>query len=397
MKFFKFFFVMAVVGCALLIVAGPQAKAGMSSANYQIPNDVMSGGGTSMSSASYQMNATLGQSSPLGNAMSTNYDNYPGFWQGDECMYDPDEDGLANADEYYYLTDPYNWDTDSDQVGDGDEVALNMDPFGWDSDDDGMPDKFEFDNMSGHTENLDPVFDDGNDDFDSDLNPNVHEYWNGTDLWVADPMNHHGFSQFGCAYWGEGNGNCVIDSGDLTNLKNNLMANPSDYSGVIPDNSDTQELNGNGVFDSGDLSYLKGFLILSLNTNVPSRADELVVLSQPSGPVQVGDTCHVTLGVRSVDTSDSQYTAGFAVVFQTSGNGSATVWGGDGDDSGNRYDYSGAVSESAPARVTLRIDSAGTIEINPYIPQCQGGPGPYEGRYSPQINLSSPITIVAED
>jgi len=294
-------------------------------------------------------------------------------------------------------TDPCDPDSDDDGLTDGLEGnTLGTDPLHWDSDDDGLPDKFEYDNMSGHTVNLDPLVADGNTDFDSDLNPNVHEYWNGTDLWVADPMNHHGFGQFGCAYWGEGNGNCVIDSGDLTNLKNNLMANPSDYSGVIPDNSDTQELNGNGVFDSGDLSYLKGFLILSLNTNVPSRADELVVLSQPSGPVQVGDTCHVTLGVLSGDTSDSQYTAGFAVVFETSGNGSATVWGGDGEDSANRYDYSGAVSENAPARVTLKIESAGTVYVDAYIPQCQGGPGPYEGRYSPRIDLASPVIIEAQ-
>ncbi|MFO8058267.1 MAG: hypothetical protein R6V10_13325 [bacterium] len=368
----------------------------MSSANYQIPNDVMGAGGSAMSSSSYQMNATLGQPSPLGDALSTNYDNYPGFWQGDECVYDPDQDGLSNADEYYYLTDPYNSDTDGDGVDDGDEVALNMDPFHWDSDGDGLPDNFEYDNM-GASPALDPTVADGNTDFDSDLNPNVHEYWNGTDLWSADPQGHHGSGQVGCAYWGEGDGDCVVASGDVTVIKSTIAETPTDYSNVIPNNADTQDLDRDGVLASGDLTVLKSMVSEIEINNINSRAKELVVLSQPSGPVKVGDTCHVMLGVLSEHPDGNKYTAGFAVVFQvgSASTGTATLWGGDGEYSGNRYDFSGPVIDNAPARITLRVDSAGTIEIEPFIPECQSATLPFEGRYCPEILMSTPISIEA--
>jgi len=52
----------------------------MSSANFSIISSVVSGGGAPMDSESYQMTATLGQSSPIGIASSSNYISHPGFW-----------------------------------------------------------------------------------------------------------------------------------------------------------------------------------------------------------------------------------------------------------------------------------------------------------------------------
>ncbi|MFO8056792.1 MAG: hypothetical protein R6V10_05815 [bacterium] len=111
----------------------------------------------------------------------------------------------------------------------------------------------------------------------------------------------------------------------------------------------------------------------------------------------VGDTCHVTVGVLSEHPDGDKYTSGFTVVFQTgdSSTGSATLLGGDGEYSGDRYDFSGPVIDNAPARITLRIDSAGTIEIEPFIRECQSGTLPFEGRYTPEVRSSSPIEIQA--
>ena len=69
----------------ILIIIPPITIAGeMSSPNYRITTTVMSGGGGPMSSASFQMNSTLGQPSPLMeqdmDPYSDNYGLLPGFW-----------------------------------------------------------------------------------------------------------------------------------------------------------------------------------------------------------------------------------------------------------------------------------------------------------------------------
>lgn len=56
----------------------------MTSSNYQFFESVLSGGGSTMSSANYQINSTLGQTSPLLNSdnppTSANYQLFPGIW-----------------------------------------------------------------------------------------------------------------------------------------------------------------------------------------------------------------------------------------------------------------------------------------------------------------------------
>ncbi|MDA1168887.1 MAG: hypothetical protein O3A36_00950 [bacterium] len=59
---------------------------------------------------------------------------------------DPDNDGLTNAEERYYGTDPNIPDTDGDSYLDGDEVRNGYNPLGsgkLDSDNDGFPDPDE--------------------------------------------------------------------------------------------------------------------------------------------------------------------------------------------------------------------------------------------------------------
>ena len=71
----------------------------MGSENFRIQSAVQSGSGTRMDSNSYQLNSTLGQSSPLINSddppFSVNYDLYSGFWyavKSNTCEGDYDGD-----------------------------------------------------------------------------------------------------------------------------------------------------------------------------------------------------------------------------------------------------------------------------------------------------------------
>ncbi|MGI9241544.1 MAG: LamG-like jellyroll fold domain-containing protein [Verrucomicrobiales bacterium] len=124
----------------------------------------------------------------------------------DDSALDPDEDNLANLDEWaggdnstnpqepdsdldgvnddvevlVNATDPNNPDSDADGLNDGGEVTAMTDPHDPDSDDDTMPDGYEVDNM------LNPLVDDAGADADSDLSLNLQEFERGTDPNVAD-------------------------------------------------------------------------------------------------------------------------------------------------------------------------------------------------------------------
>ena len=63
-----------------------------------------------------------------------------GVDDGDE---DPDEDGLTNAQEVFYGTDPLNEDTDDDGLTDGEEIDLGTNPLSADTDGDGVSDGVE--------------------------------------------------------------------------------------------------------------------------------------------------------------------------------------------------------------------------------------------------------------
>lgn len=64
----------------LLTLACPVSGAQMSSSSYRISTTVLSGGGTPVSSASYGLISTLGQSSPLGGCSSAGFIASSGFW-----------------------------------------------------------------------------------------------------------------------------------------------------------------------------------------------------------------------------------------------------------------------------------------------------------------------------
>ena len=73
-----------IFAISLMLAAAPGAFCDMESSSYAITTDVVSGGGGTMTSNSYQLQATIGQPSPLMNPTtppySASYDLYPGFW-----------------------------------------------------------------------------------------------------------------------------------------------------------------------------------------------------------------------------------------------------------------------------------------------------------------------------
>ncbi len=73
--------------------AAISCAATMTSTSYTISEDVLSGGGGLIQSASYTLQATLGQPSPIGNSNSTTYSNQAGFWNFWATLGDINGDG----------------------------------------------------------------------------------------------------------------------------------------------------------------------------------------------------------------------------------------------------------------------------------------------------------------
>ncbi len=67
-----------VIGILLNLIQ--PSFASMESNNYTIPSSVISGGGSPMTSTSFQNNSTLGQPSPITPTRSDSFEAHPGFW-----------------------------------------------------------------------------------------------------------------------------------------------------------------------------------------------------------------------------------------------------------------------------------------------------------------------------
>ena len=452
---FKLRHIVAGLALTVVMLMAVPIMAGMSSANYQIPNDVISGGGSAMSSANYQLVGTIGQSSPLGAATSTSYTNYPGFWQADECVFDADSDGLFNANEYGLGTNAWDPDTDHDALNDGEEVTggldgyttdpliadtdidglndgaefthstnpkssdtdrdglndgeevfsgldgFTTDPKGWDTDHDALPDKFESDNSIGHIFNLNPkLAADAALDFDGDGIINVHDYWNasggpgttGNGVWVADPV---GFAA--CGFWGEADGDGFITPIDKGALVQMVKGIPYNYINVTPPTSETQDLDTDGFLTPVDASLMSAMAKGVGTAFLPSRPVSLQPVSTCLPVMAVGDTCHVSIMVVNSAVPATKQ-GGISVVFSVdpSSTATATIFGGEGADSGQRYDLSGTAL-SGPGGLTnvmVRPDSVGAVHISARIPQC--GDVMNTGRSCPEILLNNFANITVQ-
>ena len=121
-----------VFAVGLVLAAPPEAFGGMESDSYAITTAVVSGGGGVMTSGSYQLQATIGQSSPLLDQAdppySTTYDLYPGFWYtmetGPFCV-----DLAAFAASFGSLDGDGNYSFSCDFAGDGDVDGSDLSAF----------------------------------------------------------------------------------------------------------------------------------------------------------------------------------------------------------------------------------------------------------------------------
>jgi hypothetical protein len=300
------------------------------------------------------------------------------------------EDGNTNGLVDVGETDPCDPDSDDDGLTDGLEGnTIGSDPLDWDSDGDALPDGFEH-----NTAGLDPLEPaDALLDFDLDQNLNVHEYYNGTDLWVPDPKDHFTHTSYSCIYWGDADGNGDLGAIDRNLFNGILIGSAYAYDNTIPHSADVQDLNGNGDSDATDINLLKNMLLDGDPGDIGSRPIQLDVVEAPlaGSTVEVGSTCHVTVQVLNFA---GNHTSGLAVKFviDPSSTAEATVLGGDGENAGERYDFT-AEGPEAHATMVLRLDKAGTINLTPFIPPC-GVVG--LGRYLAAdvvVNPAGPIVI----
>jgi hypothetical protein len=316
---------------------------------------------------------------------------------------DTDGDGLSDGDEVNtHGTDPLDTDTDGDGLSDGDEVNIYLtSATDWDTDGDYLPDLYEVQN-TGASPPLNP-FDpsDGDTCFElpgfEDINPNYHEYWNGTDPWSTDPVPPDPRDP-ACFYWGDADGDGFVANNDKLILGNAIIGLFTDYSVVIPDNGDSQDLDADNVIAGGDMIVLQNFIINAPVGLVISRAVALDKVYEPAASVEVGGTTHVTVKVKADDTAINLYQGGFAVVFEIdpSSTGSAVLLGGEGDELTGRYDVSGpsAPVDGGFSTMHLKITGPGTIQINARIPSC-GASG--IGRWLDEVVLSPSFSIIAVD
>ncbi len=109
-------------GAAALVLA-LSAGVVLTAPDTAIPWSVFGASGNSSSSTNYDLASTSGQSSPIGQSTSANYELGAGFWAGIACP--NDNDGLTTNEEAGLGTDRCKYDTDEDGCGDGQELGLD--------------------------------------------------------------------------------------------------------------------------------------------------------------------------------------------------------------------------------------------------------------------------------
>ena len=181
---------------------------------------------------------------------------------------------------------------------------------------------------------------------------------------------------------------------------------PENFAGVIPTTGGTMDLNADGVYAAPDYSAIFE-MVSGRAANVGGIPGQLDLTYAPAVGIQEGMTTHLSVKVRARRADlGIKYMTGAAVVFTVdtaSSSGTATLFGGDGPPMGHvdygdyRWDQTGQLGFQAddvdPAKVMIRIDTAGTIVIKVHTPQI-GTSG--DGRYMPYLEIS-PVEITGTE
>ena len=164
-----------------LALAALPAEAMRTSTNFSIDAETVSAGGTTSTSTSFQLAPSVGQTSPVGTAASTNFALLSGFsYQALQVQPDTDMDGIPDSYENANGLDPNVNDAGLDPDLDG---LTNLQEFqngtfaqDSDTDNDLMPDGFEVNNMLNPLNAGDALA-----DADADGFTNLKEFQDGTD------------------------------------------------------------------------------------------------------------------------------------------------------------------------------------------------------------------------
>ncbi len=132
---------------------------------------------------------------------------------------------------------------------------------------------------------------------------------------ISNALDNPGLS--GAHFWGDANGNGMIDGVDLTTLRLNLRGVGADYSNVIPPSGFTQELSGNNLIDGQDLTYLRFYMSGDYSPK-PGHPNS-VIPDTPSFTIYAGDSVVISayvLDSATASNGERDRRAGWGVVFR---------------------------------------------------------------------------------
>ena len=181
--------------------------------------------------------------------------------------------------------------------------------------------------------------------------------------------------QPGLCYFGDSNGDCVIDFIDLKTAQNAAMPKPADYSGVTPSSPDVQDVNGDGFISGNDVLLIRD-LMISKVTNLNGKPTQIMIVQAPS---RLDTTDGSDVIKVSVTDADGTPRAGIGVLFTVDDSSIATLDGRDpldGDnyitDSDSVFELTDTIAQNGEAQITINPLTPGTLTVNMVIPADPG-------------------------
>jgi len=215
-------------------------------------------------------------------------------------------------------------------------------------------------------------------DYDGDGVEDIHEDNDANDTYTNKPTSDplvpepHGLPGKcpGACYFGDADGNGMIDLNDLKAINDYLNGYPWTYDNINPPLPEIQDLDGDTILGSTDIN-LYHLILNNRLTSLPGAPTDIDLVSPLDVPqVSVGDTIPIEVEVRG-NYGYRLGRPGFGVAFEVK-QGQATLLGGDGPayacSLGARYDISATIFDYGRARMVVQVDGEGTILVDVYIP-----------------------------
>ena len=177
--------------------------------------------------------------------------------------------------------------------------------------------------------------------------------------------------QPGLCYFGDSNGDCIINFIDLKTAQNAAIPKPADYSGVTPSSPDVQDVNGDGFISGNDVLLIRD-LMISKVTNLNGKPTQIMIVQAPSQLDTTDGSDVIKVSVTDVDGTPR---AGVGVLFTVDDSSIATLDGrdpSDGDnyitDSDSVFELTDTIAQNGEAQITINPLTPGTLTVNMVIP-----------------------------